>query len=286
MESREIQSYCLDIIRAFDCFAKENHLTYWMSGGTLLGAVRHKGFIPWDDDVDLMMPRPDYEYLLHHFVDERYRLSSCEKNAEYHTPFARIWDSETALEWNVLQEKNIGVFIDVFPMDGFPTNEIKSKLHLWHLKYYRVLINASMRKSFLKDEKWVVAKKLLKKLLRHNGNYYSLKLNNLAKKYDYEKSAFVGVKTTSVHLFREKNTKEVFSGTIYVPFENMSLPAPTGYDTYLSHLYGDYMQLPPEEERHSEHEFVIYKMGGVIRLSNSTVFLCDKVTPLYEKRCA
>jgi lipopolysaccharide cholinephosphotransferase len=262
MESREIQSYCLDIMKAFDSFAKENHLTYWMSGGTLLGAVRHKGFIPWDDDVDLMMPRADYEYLIHHFTDKRYRLSSSEKDPEYHTPFARMWDSETLLEWNVLQEKSIGVFIDIFPMDGFPTNEIKSKLHMWHLKYYRVLINASVRKTFLKDEKWIIAKKMLKKLLRHNGNYYALKLNNIAKKYDYEKSAFVGVKTTSLHLFREKNTKEAFSSTIYLPFEDMSLPAPIGYDTYLSHLYGDYMQLPPEEERHSEHEFVIHKIRG------------------------
>lgn len=256
MESREIQSHCLDIMRAFDCFAKENHLTYWMSGGTLLGAVRHRGFIPWDDDVDLMMPRPDYEYLIHHFEDGKYRLSTCEKDRDYHTPFARMWDCDTVLEWNAIQEKNIGVFIDIFPMDGFPTNGIISKIHLCHLKWYRTLINASVRKRFLKKEKYIVVKKMLRKLLRHDGNYYSRKLNNLAQKYDYESSSFVGVKTTSAHLFREINSKNIFSDTVYLSFEDMLLPAPMEYGTYLNHLYGDYMKLPPEEERQDRKSVV------------------------------
>ena len=105
METKEIQNDCLEVLRAFDLYAKNNNLKYYMAGGTLLGAVRHQGFIPWDDDVDLMMPRKDYEFLIHHFHNDRYEISSCETDGTYHTPFARVWDKQTRIEWKTVCEK-------------------------------------------------------------------------------------------------------------------------------------------------------------------------------------
>ena len=91
LNTKEIQNVCLEIMEEFDRFANEHHLRYYLAGGTLLGAVRHGGFIPWDDDVDLMMPRSDYEQLINLYQDNRYILSCCEKDPSYGTPFARLW---------------------------------------------------------------------------------------------------------------------------------------------------------------------------------------------------
>ena len=291
METKEIQNDCLEVLRAFDLYAKNNNLKYYMAGGTLLGAVRHQGFIPWDDDVDLMMPRKDYEFLIHHFHNDRYEISSCETDGTYHTPFARVWDKQTRIEWKTVCEKEIGVFIDVFPMDGFPDGNIMTYVHLWHLKFYRALVNSSIREKFLPHEKYLWCKRIMKKVFRRSGNYYSQKLNRVAQKYDYDKCSYVGVKTTSLHLFREKNSKEIFQKVIYLPFEDMELPSPVGYDVYLKHLYGNYRVLPPEEQRHSEHEFVIYKIDRSTRLivggdGGGVIFQNSFDAHLCQGRCA
>lgn len=256
----EIQSICCDMLRFFADYARKHQLQFYMAGGTLLGAVRHQGFIPWDDDVDLMMPRKDYDKLISCFHDKRYRLSCCEKDADYKTPFLRIWDTHTVLKWDYSKEKEIGAFIDIFPIDGFPESELLTKLHLYHIKAYRSMLNLVNRSGFYKNEKKIALKKLCTFFLHKDGNYYAQHLNQTARKYDYETCQFVGVKTTSPHLFREKNSKNIFDETIEMQFCDFTLPAPVGYDVYLKHLYGDYMQLPPEEKRVTEHQFKIYRI--------------------------
>ena len=146
--------------------------------------------------------------------------------------------------------------MDIFPLDGFPTGDLQTKIHLMRIKMLRSLVNAEVRQKFLKNEKFRLIKLLLRKLFRKSGNHYAQRLNVVAKKYKFESCQYVGVKTTTVHLFREKNPKSIYSETVYLPFEHLFLPVPVGYNKYLTHLYGDYMQLPPENERHSKHEFV------------------------------
>ena len=259
---KEIQSHCVEMLRYFDAYATSQNITYYLSGGTLLGAVRHQGFIPWDDDVDLMLPRKDYERLIHDFDGgERYEIISCETNDEYGTPFARIWDKRTALKWTSSREVPIGVFIDLFPIDGFPENEIVSKLYMNYLKLCRTKVNSAIRTTYQKGERFKIIKKGLKYVWRKSANYYARRQNAIVKKYTYENSKYVGVTTTTVHIYRERNLKtDVFSGTLYLPFEQLQLPVPSGYDRYLQHLYGDYMKLPPVDQRWSEHNFVIYKI--------------------------
>lgn len=256
----EIQSVCYDMLRFFSEYAKKNKLRFYMAGGTLLGAVRHKGFIPWDDDVDLMMPRRDYNRLIKIFHDDRYQLSCCERDKKYKTPFLRIWDNHTVLKWDYSNEKEIGAFIDIFPIDGFPVSEFKTKIHLYHIKMYRSMLNLANRTGYYKNEKNVTIKKICKFFLRKDGNAYARALNRVAVKYKYDKCDYVGVKTTSPHLFKEKNSKSIFRETVFLPFHDLKLPAPGGYDIYLKHLYGDYKQLPPEDKRITEHMFKIYKI--------------------------
>lgn len=255
LKCKEIQEYGAKIISNIDEYCRKNELSYFMAGGTVLGAVRHKGFIPWDDDVDLMMPRPDYEKFIRDFKDDRYIVSSCEYDSDYNTPFARVWDSKTELRFLTSEDKTIGVFVDIFPIDGYPDNSYIAKLHMYRLKYRRFKINAANRKAFLPGEKYTFLKKLVKCLWRKSGNYYSRQLNLLAKKYSYDDCRYVGVTTTTVHIFKERNPKKLYEKTVYLDFEGMKLPAPIGYKRYLQKLYGDYMKLPPEDKRISEHSF-------------------------------
>lgn len=259
MNYLEVQDCCYEMMKFFDDFTKKNDITYYMAGGTLLGAVRHGGFIPWDDDVDLMMPRKEYERLISLFKDGRYALLSCENNRNYQTPFARLWDTETVLVRERYADAPFGAFLDIFPIDGYPSGDLAAKIHGYRLKWKRTKISAKTKQFFLPDERFVPVKKIMKKVLTGSGNDYCLKINKFAKKYPFETSEYAGVTTTAVHIFKERNPKEIFRDTVYFPFRELQLPAPSGYDVYLKHLYGDYMQLPPEEKRISEHDYEIYR---------------------------
>ncbi len=258
----ELQKCELDMLRIFDDYAKKHDLEYYMSGGTLLGAVRHKGFIPWDDDIDLMMPRPDYEYLIRHFKSDRYKISCCETDKDYCSIQARIWDKKTLLKWDRsrAKEKEIGVFIDIFPIDGYPSSRFRTTFFLLFVKLIRSLNSSTVKEGYGDQEKFILLKKIMNKFIRKDGNYYARKLNKFAKRYPYNESEYVGVVGTIAHMYREKNPKKIFAKTIMMQFEELSLPAPIGYKKYLRHLYGDYMKLPPVEQRVSEHDFKIYRL--------------------------
>lgn len=258
LECEQIQKIGLSILEKFDEYTKKHDLTYYMAGGTLLGAVRHGGFIPWDDDVDVMMPRPDYERFIREFRDDKLKVSSCEYDPLYTTPFARLWDINTKLHFTDIENITIGVFIDIFPIDGYPTNYYLAKLHSCRLKYMKAKINSAIRLGYKSDEKYIFMKKILKMFWKKDGNYYANQLNAVGKKYAYGKSQYVGVTTTTEHIFRERNHKSVYKKEIYLPFEHLMLPAPIGYREYLEKLYGDYMELPPIEKRKTEHMFDVY----------------------------
>ena len=205
-----------------------------------------------------MMPRPDYEKMIRLFQHPRYRVDSCEINPDYSTPFARVWDTKTFLRWTVLREIPLGVFIDIFPIDGYPEDLQECERHMKLLKYRKAQINAVIRKGYIPGEKYQNFKKLLPHIWRKTGNAYANLMNQAGKKYDFHTCHYVGVTTTTGHIFKERNAKSIFAETIYLPFAHLQLPAPGGYAIYLEHLYGDYMQLPPEEQRVSDHNFKIY----------------------------
>ena len=254
----------LDILIYIDQVCKENNLRYFLCGGTLLGAIRHKGFIPWDDDIDICMPRPDYDRLIEILRDtnNKYRILS-PKQEKYYYNFSKVVDSETILyEYNYQPIENMGVYIDIFPLEGMPTDDFECKKHFNVLNKLRKRINSF---AWLKPR---IGKNLInyvKRLTLYNQNkkisisQFQKKYESIAKQYNYDKSEYVYA-TGGAYGSKDIFLREFFSRGLNVEFEGNFFTAPSSWDLYLTQLYGDYMQLPPIDKRVSNHNYkAVYK---------------------------
>lgn len=235
-ESRQIR---LDILKEVDSFCRNNHLTYFLAYGTLLGAIRHKGYIPWDDDTDIMMPRKDLEIFKKTFKSDKYKFLDIDTECGYEFPFPRISYNET-FDKRGLTAKYYGVNIDVYPIDGLPEDD--DEIRCFFAKY----------KSLIKQRQfWLrVRKKIIKNLPIKTIPFIKLLTKRCVdwiKTYDMNNSSKVMVIDSRVY------NKRIFDGIVEVPFEGYIFYAPIGYDEFLKTSYGDYMNLPPEDQRHPYH---------------------------------
>ena len=139
----EIKKIELDILIYIDSLCKQNHLRYFLCGGTLLGAIRHKGFIPWDDDIDISMPRPDYDKLISLIGSNSSYMVLTPANCDFYYNFAKVVDTRTTLcEIDNTPIKNMGVYIDIFPLEGMPDNDIEREQHYKQLDRVREKIKS------------------------------------------------------------------------------------------------------------------------------------------------
>lgn len=253
----EIKGIELEILNYFDKFCSENHLQYYLDGGTLLGAVRHKGFIPWDDDIDVLMPRYDYEKLvkLSVKIDDRFILKSYKLDSDYSYPYMKIVMAGTSIIEKNISYHGYGVFIDIFPMDCLPNDEYKRQKFqnkIW------ALTNMANYAVEDKIERHGLISNIKKKVSRLVGIQTILKLiDKEAVKYESDDALYaydVIASTKKDRLVR----KNVFDETVKLPFEGKMYNAPSKYDEYLTELYGDYMQLPPLDKQYSDHNFEAY----------------------------
>ena len=261
---QEVQQEELNILLEFDRLCQKNHLRYSLAGGTLLGAVRHKGFIPWDDDIDVCMPRPDYEKLIEIFNDqantELFFLSpTTEKMAPY--PYIKMQFRNVMIEEKGFNEVE-NLWIDIFPVDGLP--EERRKLISVYRKstFYRKLIIFDKWKSVQlyggRHSKLVASGILL--FVRLYGNVRAVRNSiKLAKKYKYEDSKYVGAVTWGCYGIGERMLKSEYEKLVDVEFEGHTFKAMSCWDSYLTGIYGDYMQLPPEDKRVC-HGFKAYRI--------------------------
>lgn len=253
-EARKLE---LNLLIKFADFCEKENLRYYLAYGTLIGAVRHKGFIPWDNDIDVVMPRPDYirfsERVSECPIEDYIGILDYQRVRTF--PFLKVSDNRTRLKEHFLvTEETSGIYIDIFPLDGFPASkEEQAKLFKKAAFYYKLYAFANYRFNTGANRGKKLIKNLFYPLSRLVSSYRVCeKLNRLCEKYDYEGADMVG---NIVWGFDEREviTKECFQND-YGEFEGHQFCIPKGYNQYLTQCYGNYMELPPKEERIT-HQF-------------------------------
>lgn len=261
----EFKKILLNTMYNFDKFCAQNKLQYFACSGTAIGAIRHKGFIPWDDDIDIFMPRKDYNQLIANRQELRaygYAIKSLGDD-DYIYAFAKLYDINTTLvETELFPRCILGVYIDIFPLDEVAGSfdEIKSKKDIYttmYRKFQDTFLSLSIRQfiSCLYHKNFTRLKELLLLLVQTKGKKKEIRVefkqleDNWAKEHGAKLMTHSGIYALNKELFE----KDWFSESIRVPFENIQINLPKEYDRYLSHLYGDYMVLPPAEKRVSMH---------------------------------
>ena len=267
IEPDEMRRLQLDMLDMLVDYCEKHGLTYYLSGGTLLGAVRHKGFIPWDDDIDVNMPRPDVDRLIEltgGVLNDHIEIASPLGPVPHATGFVRICDKRYIINSRSRDGKTsyyTNLFVDVFPIEGLPTNRKMVRLHYWLasgliimrlLAYFKGVAGPM---SFQKCMRY--AMRPLAKLMGYR--FWNRALLRVARLYKYDKCDYVGVVTSNFHTVEEYIEREGYGIPVKLEFEGKLYNAPANYDKYLTNLYGDYMQPPPQAERGVHHHFTVYE---------------------------
>lgn len=261
---RKLQLIEVDILKQVIQICDQYDLTYYLLGGTFLGAVRHQGFIPWDDDIDIGMPRADFERFCKIAQDqlkEPYGFVSYKNNAEHIYFHPRVYNFNTrVIDRSGVKEKETHAWIDVFPLDGMPGNSFRRKLHGFRLLFWRLLfmysqfdkiVNVSLKNRAWHERILIAIGKVVKfdKIL--NTHKIMDKIDRIMRRYDYATSSYVG-NFMGAYKMKEVFLKRYYEETAEYPFEDLLCPAPENYDAVLSQMYGDYMT-PPQEEVQNKH---------------------------------
>ena len=264
---KEIHEGSLVILKKIIEICDKIHIDYYLAFGTLLGAVRHKGFIPWDDDMDIMMKRKDYdlfcEYCKKH-ENELYpfRLMNYHNTKGYPFAISRFCDLSYRMEMEDGNDYGMGMFVDVYPLDGRGTKprefinkylDVKRKILSLGLYYsYEKCIvpqYGNIIKRFLRNAFCILAR-MLKTQFFING------FEKMARHYSVEESLYI---SCVIWEKTRPQNKKWYEDVVYLDFEGIKVKAPKGYHNILKRSYGDYMQLPPEEKRVPYHQYKLFR---------------------------
>lgn len=246
---RQLQLKLLEIFKYFKKICEENNLTYWCGGGTMLGAVRHKGFIPWDDDLDVFLPRKDYERLYeiwNQVADtSHYVLVRTDEKVNYHHAAMNLVDIRTTYVNKHSENEDIfhGIYIDVIPFEGCPNSRIERAVQIYHSIMFSVF-----NVQRLPDNQGALLRlptKILLSLVRSPQRRCRIWKKHQAKmaQYNFFTAQYVKETISSFKgLFRLYNRKDF--DTIDACFEGVIVKIPAGYDHYMGMIYGDYMTIP------------------------------------------
>lgn len=263
----ELQQSLLNIFEWFHNFCEKEKLTYFAVGGTALGAVRHNGFIPWDDDIDVAMPRKDYERFLEMTKNTNkfkpYVVESPSEKKDFVYPYSKIYDTTTTLIENTCYHTKRGIYIDVFPIDGMG-NTMEESIKNFKVVKKEINLLCTRVCALRGTRKWYKNAAILLARCVPDCILSSLKIikkiDRLSKRYDYDKCDFVA-NICGNWGEKEIMEKKWVGKRKLLKFEELNIYVPENYDAYLSRMYGDYMQLPPEEKRCTHHDFLFLDLN-------------------------
>ena len=260
----ELQQKQLDILKAFIKVCNKYNLEYFLVYGTALGAIRHKGFIPWDDDIDVAMPRKDYDKYIElqkEYEGTPYFIQTFKSDPCYIYNYAKLRDSSTTFLENAFKNHRInqGVFIDVFPVDGMSREygdreKIgKRNKFIWrqvYLSYLPALRRKVHKRTFFKDILLNIVAGLF--YVFDIAHYRNKRVERYVRKIPLEEAKMAGILFGFSSKINCMNA-DIFRETIEVPFEDIIVKVPKQYDKYLTNLYRDYMKFPPKEQQVGHH---------------------------------
>jgi lipopolysaccharide cholinephosphotransferase len=251
-ETRKMQLKLLEMMKDFHEICIENDINYYIIGGTLLGAVRHKGFIPWDDDIDIGLPRNDYEKLLSlskELIPDYFAFRDFHSESDAHSIVTKLYHRNTTLIERQVNNKVGGIYIDIFPLDGCGNNALSAKMHFKKIRLLKFIVFLNAKGVDLKGYD------TLRKLINFFDNKkIFLYFDKLLKSRNFHKYKFCG---NLVGAWGEKEIlhHEIFGQPTIYQFEDGFFYGPEKPHEYLSTLYGEYMKLPPLDKQVSHHDF-------------------------------
>jgi len=258
--SQELKDIQFSILKKIDAFCSEHGLTYFLAHGSLIGAVRHQGFIPWDDDIDISMPRADYEKFVSSFKDETVSIYSLRTVSTCRYPYAKAYDTRTEVyEGSFKHMSDYGANIDIFPYDYAPSDDDQRKKLVRKTRFWQMVLKVKLSRvsslMTLKQNLIIAPGRVL--LVFTSATSLAQKIDGLARTYETEKGGKMGCLVWG-YGEREIVDASVFSSAILMPFEGFDACVPVGYDVLMSSMYGSYMELPPVEKQTTHHDFIAY----------------------------
>lgn len=278
IDLKQLQGKCLEITLVFREFCEKHSLLFYLCGGGCIGAVRHKGFVPWDDDIDVFMPRDDYETMCRLWVEEmdqdKYRLSRSGPDHFERSQLTAITDEDTTFIKERQMDLDVahGVRLEVLPLDGCPSGRFRRKMQLFWGLVYQIYINQEPPTSKGRILEW--AGRFM--LAVRPGWKRRFRMAEFAQrrmtKYPIEKCDYITELCVRYNYMVNEYPKEIFASAVYMEFEGEQLPVPVGYDRYLRMAFGDYMELPPKELQEPSHDAVYVDLENSYKIYRGIYF--------------
>ena len=263
---KESQEASLQVLKEIHRICVENNIKYSLAFGTLIGAIRHKGFIPWDDDIDIIMPRPDYDlfllYMKNNAQKERVKIFNRHNTPNYPYGITRVCDTNYIIRTHNVEDCGMGIFVDVYPFDGIGTEIEEAKRLMNNASNISSIICVAHRKKFERPAGWSPINiwksyKSFKYVHSIGIDYYFNELEKIINNLDYSNSTLTGCPSWAFYKCIYK--KEWLEDLTIASFEGAMFSISSYYDEMLRTVYGDYMKLPKVKDRIPHHDYKVYK---------------------------